>query len=1280
MNLPLTAMTVKMKAVVCCLAFFVSSSLSSQQPKLVLPVGHTSIVVSAAFSPDDKYIVTASWDNTAKVWQAADGKLLFDLKYHTGSVTSASFSSDGKYILTSSKDNTAKIWDASNGKLLQSLIGHHDWVNAASFSSDGKYVITASWDSTAKVWDASNGKLIFDLKNHKAAVSTASFSNDGKYIVTASLDGIAKTWDASNGKELYEFTGHHASVYVTKFTPDGKYIVTASADGIVKIWNTDNGKLVQELKAHESSINDVSFSSDGKFISTCSSDSTAKIWELSTGKLLYVLKGHLDVIKSVVYDRENKFLLTAAADNTARIWDASNGQLLYKLKGHLNWVNHALFSHDGKYIVTSSSDNTAKIWRAKDGSLVNNLYGHVSMTSYAAFSPDNKFIVSVSGDSTAKIWNNENGRLIKNIRNVNWMSPVAFSSNAKYFVVVSFSNDAEVYELTDGKLVHQLKGHDDWISSAAFSNDGKYITTTSWDSTVKIWNASNGELLHNLNAHKDVVQSASFSNTGKYLVTASWDNDARIWRVVDGKLLHTLKSHKGKIRTAIFSANEQYILTSSWDSTAKIWEANSGKLIRTLKGHYGFVNEASFSADGKKILTCSMDSTAKIWNAIDGKLIHTLSGHTRPVMSAIFSKDGKTIYTSSWDNTAKAWNVADGHLLFSMESHSAPLNSISLSNDEMNILTSSEDNTIKKWNAKSGKLLYSFFAVDSTDYLSVDEDGRFDGTEAARKKLYYACDHEVVDLEQFKNLAWEPSLAAKISGYNKEPISAKKISDMNICNYTPVITEKETSNNAYEFQIMPRSGGLGIVELYVNNKLIKEYDPSSLNKNADSYLLSVDKKDIEEYFSSNDDNRVSVKATTENGVMQSRGDDYSFVADNRMRTAPNMYLISVGVSDYKSKDIKLSYASKDAANFSSAVTIAAQKLLNTDGRQHVFSYNFGTDQESPRKAFKNEIRHVMDTIIQKAKPDDILVAFFAGHGILPDGQKKFYMLTAEASSFNVSGVENDVAISTDELNEWSRKIKANKQVLILDACHSGQVINNLQQMMRGDIPADQQRALENLRDRTGLYILSASEPNQGAQESQLFNQGFLTYSLLSGIKLGGGLRDNKFIDVSRLFNFASDQVRRMAKASGVDQDPQILGSASFDVGIVDKDVTDNIRLTVKKKIFRRSRFIQDEELITDDIDLSGLVDKELSNVYDLGKERQWVFIPDNIFDSSYSIHGKYSVTGKTIAAKVILIKGQKEKLFQFELNGIINKKDELVRNIIEKIRTYFKLDSLLNSK
>ena len=69
-----------------------------------------------AFSPDGQRIVTGSWDQTAKVWEAASGRELLTLKGHSDAIVSVAFSPDGQRIVTGSEDQTAKVWEAASGR------------------------------------------------------------------------------------------------------------------------------------------------------------------------------------------------------------------------------------------------------------------------------------------------------------------------------------------------------------------------------------------------------------------------------------------------------------------------------------------------------------------------------------------------------------------------------------------------------------------------------------------------------------------------------------------------------------------------------------------------------------------------------------------------------------------------------------------------------------------------------------------------------------------------------------------------------------------------------------------------------------------------------------------------------------------------------------------------------------------------------------------------------------------------------------------------------------
>ena len=124
--------------------------------------GHSDEIWSVAISADGRRIVTGSEDNTAKVWDAASGRELLTLKGHgaqidttaatvsnakgrSARVFSVAISLDGQRIVTGSSDNTAKVWEAANGRELLTLKGHNDWVLSVAFSPDGQRMSLAVW-------------------------------------------------------------------------------------------------------------------------------------------------------------------------------------------------------------------------------------------------------------------------------------------------------------------------------------------------------------------------------------------------------------------------------------------------------------------------------------------------------------------------------------------------------------------------------------------------------------------------------------------------------------------------------------------------------------------------------------------------------------------------------------------------------------------------------------------------------------------------------------------------------------------------------------------------------------------------------------------------------------------------------------------------------------------------------------------------------------------------------------------------------------------------------
>ncbi len=318
-------------------------------------------IYSAEFSPDEKTIVTASADGTARVLDDKASQSLLILRGHTGWVYNAKFSPDGKQIVTVSVDGTARLWEARTGQPMFILQGHTGWVYNAEFSPNGRMIVTASADGTARVWDAETGRGLAVLKGYAGDIYSATFSRNGRFIVIAGWDNTARVWDSVTGQSLVTLYGHIGNVYSAEFSPDEKTIVTASADGTARVWDAETGRSLSVLKGQAGGVYSAKFSPDGTLIVTAGADGTARLWEARTGQPMFILQGHTGWVYNAEFSPNGRMIVTASADGTARVWDVITGRNLHTFE-HTGDVHTAKFSPNGRFILTASADGTARIW------------------------------------------------------------------------------------------------------------------------------------------------------------------------------------------------------------------------------------------------------------------------------------------------------------------------------------------------------------------------------------------------------------------------------------------------------------------------------------------------------------------------------------------------------------------------------------------------------------------------------------------------------------------------------------------------------------------------------------------------------------------------------------------------------------------------------------------------------------------------------------------------------------------------------------------------------
>jgi WD40 repeat protein/serine/threonine protein kinase len=509
-----------------------------------------------AFSPDGLRLVTASDDNTARIWDAVTGQPVSPPLQHTDKVNQASFSPDGKRVVTASNDSTAQVWDAETGQPVQRLLPEHSGhVRYAAFSPDGRRVVTVSYNplarsrdmtvyATVRVWDASTGSPVF---RHDGWVTRVAFSPDSRRLVTAGLNGIVRLWDLVGETDSLSFEPDkpvsHAAI-----SPDGRRLVTRTSDGTAQVWDLAGGKPVRLSLPLSRFVQYLAFSPDGRRVLTANGVSPsfrikewergsipdkqqAQVWDCSTGKPVGAPLRHGAGVYQAAFSPDGSRVVTASGDTTARVWNVATGEPVTPPLRHDKGVPYASFSPDGRRVVTSSWDGTVRLWDATTGKPAGPVLKPVPMPTHASFSLDGLKILTDGSDQTARLWDTATGRLLSEVKHGGHMTQASFAGGGCRIVVV-LDQAARVWDVVRGEPATPLLRHDARVHCAVFSRDGRYVSTASMDRTARVWNAATGEAItpplhtncpeEQWNAQpyaRSDVPQAAFTPDGQCLVT-----------------------------------------------------------------------------------------------------------------------------------------------------------------------------------------------------------------------------------------------------------------------------------------------------------------------------------------------------------------------------------------------------------------------------------------------------------------------------------------------------------------------------------------------------------------------------------------------------------------------------------------------------------------------------------------------------------------------------------------------------------------------------------------
>jgi len=1108
-----------MRNLILFLLFFLGSPFSWAQEEYpletVLQNGHTSYITAYDFSSDGALLVTGSFDNVLILWDMESGKQIRTFSGHTKRIRSVHFSPDQKFIGSVSADNSLKVTEVISGEMKYSFtVANYD-LSSAYFSQNGHYIYGLDNRDGVYVWDLTTGDLVGRyVKEYGAHVEGNLISPDETEIL--SLDGYQGS--VSINLLTGDTTGYFPfdKIHSQSYSPNGEYIAISSRKLFASIFEVKTGKLVAKLEDGEEKCDGCNtkhvFSPDSKYVLTMSNRVGAVLWDVKTGQKLRQYHESTDRPTQLLFSSKGSYLLVGF-DDLVLVFDTKTGKL--KLKVESDYIDYFefQFSPNEQFIVLPNKDNGIDVWNVNRGKVDKTIRGYLSQSNSSGM------------DLSYSNWIDQS--ILSAIQS---KRKILLSPNDKYVMVAGIDSSAQLIDLERGKVVKTFVGHSKSVIAFDFSPDGKFVATGGGDRLIKIWDSETGQEVKTLSGHQETIFDLKFTADGSEIVSGAWDGTMRVWNIKTGRYQYVDLGGTSPYSVGC-TPNELYLISADLSENLQFWEKDGLQPFRQLIGFNDVPSSFDFSPDGKTIATASWDGKVKVWDVLTGMLIGKMNQHSGRVFGVKYDPLGRFIASCGADNKIILWDPIANKISAKLEGYSSSITSIDITKDGQRLVSISADGVVKVWDLNTYQEVFSRVQLSRNEWLSTAPSGLFDGSRNALNWVNYVKGNQVINVNSLFEKYYTPDLIRRIQANDPSINDRGEISIEDIERLpgvtlalgagnkrSPVLYADSVfySPNAtipLEIAINSHTQPLSEILIYNNGKLVQqmslEEGISFRNIGATNHMVSL--------TLSNGVNRIEVVLVDQQRTSSSPAKVLvEFAGDNK---TVDLFLVTIGINLYKNPTYNLDYAVNDAQAFAGAIQAGTDSLFN-----RVFTYSILNE-----KATKAFIMSQVADIKSKIGPEDVFLFYYAGHGVMSNvsatEHTEFFVVTHDVTNlYDETKVLREKAVSAAELMQISMGIAAEKQLFILDACHSGGAIEAF--AVRGN---EREKALAQLARNTGTFFLTASQDAEYANEVGQLNHGLFTYALLEILQGAAGLGGDSKVTVSELKSYVEDRVPELSE-------------------------------------------------------------------------------------------------------------------------------------------------------
>jgi uncharacterized caspase-like protein len=741
------------------------------------------------------------------------------------------------------------------------------------------------------------------------------------------------------------------------------------------------------------------------------------------------------------------------------------------------------------------------------------------------------------------MWNLQTGQMERSLfikeKNVEERTiKYAPSGEGKTVFLIKDNNLVEVDSA--GKTTFQYAGTKkmEYRGNVAISYDGQYVmnqgtpltgfcTANKDASTLEVFDTKTHKLVYANNCVDGLV---TFAKTQNMLLIKEQSNAEllKFYELPSGKLLYQIKvtSKTTENQQPVFSQNDRYV---------------------TMSEDINYKSEYS-----QEILIDLKTKTVKTFPVTYAAAIYKIDKYAMMKPRGFACGEKYIVYEGWRSENVLFYDIEQGkfdeELTFNYPAGITGFSAFEISPNGKFLLLGTYDGSILLWDIEHKKLQGTMYPdAAKGNWAVINPQGQFDANTGAQNDMFHVSGNTVVPLNAMFEKFYTPRLLPRIlagENFTSAEIDIKKLKKAPTVKmqFKENVRNLEVGDDDVQ-TIETKIGSASIaitadcpqdavteIRLYQNGKLIETTRNLTVEdeKQGDKTVAKTFGVNLVEGVNrfkaiAFNTERTESRPLEINVVFKPEKNDIEI----KSMTETQLHIIVVGINIYKNTKYNLNYAMDDAEAFKVAIESGAKGIFS------VVNTYFIKDAE----ATKSGITAALEKVKEQASAQDVFIFYFAGHGVVNDKQS-FYLVPSDV--VQLYGNDDALAqkgLSAASLQQFSKDIKAQKQLYILDACQSAGALDNIVALRGGA----EEKAIAQLARSTGTHWLTASGSSQFASEFSQLGHGAFTYCLLEALK-GGADNGDKKISIKELDTYLQLKVPEVTqKYKGTAQYPASYG-------------------------------------------------------------------------------------------------------------------------------------------